>query len=310
MSLQEIKCTRCGKNTLVTDVGSSEVFCSNCGVVVEEKANDSRPERTFADSPTKSHTGDKTSLTRYDRGLSTMINPLDKDSAGNPLSTSMKSSMTRLRKWDNRSHVKTSNDRNLQQALLELLKMKEKLSLSDVIAEKASYIYRKALERKLVRGRSIQGLVAACLYAACRESETPRTLSEVTATIGIKRRELSATYRLIFKELDLKMPVINSISCIAKIASNAELSEKTKRYAMKILKNAERQNVLAGKHPMGVAASALYLACLNLEENRTQKEIADAAGITEVTIRNRCKSLKDVNGIWKNFNNNKMRFII
>ena len=310
MSLQEIKCTRCGKNTLVTDVGSSEVFCSNCGVVVEEKANDSRPERTFADSPTKSHTGDKTSLTRYDRGLSTMINPLDKDSAGNPLSTSMKSSMTRLRKWDNRSHVKTSNDRNLQQALLELLKMKEKLSLSDVIAEKASYIYRKALARKLVRGRSIQGLVAACLYAACRESETPRTLSEVTATIGIKRRELSATYRLIFKELDLKMPVINSISCIAKIASNAELSEKTKRYAMKILKNAERQNVLAGKHPMGVAASALYLACLNLEENRTQKEIADAAGITEVTIRNRCKSLKDVNGIWKNFNNNKMRFII
>ncbi|QLH05967.1 transcription initiation factor IIB [Nitrosopumilus ureiphilus] len=300
MSFQEIKCLRCGKNTLVTDVESSEVFCSNCGIVVEEKVNDSRSERRFTDSPTiKSHTGDKTSLTRHDRGLSTMINPFDKDSAGNPLSTSMKSSMTRLRKWDSRSRVKTSNDKNLQQALLELLKMKEKLSLPDAIAEKASYIYRKALEKKLVRGRSISSLIAACLYAACRESETPRTLREVAATIGIKRKEISATYRLIFKELDLKMPVVDSVSCVAKIASNAELSEKTKRYAMKILKNAERQNALAGKHPMGVAASALYLACINLEENRTQKEIADAAGITEVTIRNRCKSLKEVDGIWK-----------
>ncbi|MFB5636278.1 MAG: transcription initiation factor IIB family protein [Nitrosopumilus sp.] len=298
MSLQEIKCPRCGKNTLVTDVESSEVFCSNCGIVVEEKVDDGRPERRFADSPViKSHTGDKTSLTRHDRGLSTMINPFNKDSTGNPLSTSMKLSMTRLRKWDSRSRVKTSTDRNLQQALLELLKMKEKLSLPDAIAEKASYIYRKALEKKLVRGRSISSLVAACLYAACRESETPRTLREVAATIGIKRKEISATYRLIFKELDLKMPVIDSVSCIAKIASNAELSEKTKRHAIKILKNAEKQNALAGKHPMGVAASALYLACINLEENRTQKDIADAAGITEVTIRNRCKNLKAVVGI-------------
>lgn len=298
MSLQEIKCPRCGKNTLVTDVESSEVFCSNCGIVVEEKVDDGRPERRFADSPViKSHTGDKTSLARHDRGLSTMINPFNKDSTGNPLSTSMKSSMTRLRKWDSRSRVKTSTDRNLHQALLELLKMKEKLSLPDAIAEKASYIYRKALEKKLVRGRSISSLVAACLYAACRESETPRTLREVAATIGIKRKEISATYRLIFKELDLKMPVIDSVSCIAKIASNAELSEKTKRHAIKILKNAEKQNALAGKHPMGVAASALYLACINLEENRTQKDIADAAGITEVTIRNRCKNLKAVVGI-------------
>lgn len=299
MILQEIKCLRCGKNTLVTDVESSEVFCSNCGIVVEEKVSDSRPERRFADSPAiKSHTGDKISLTRHDHGLSTVINPFDKDSAGNPLSTSMRSSMTRLRKWDSRSRVKTSNDRNLQQALLELLKMKEKLSLPDVIAEKASYIYRKALEKKLVRGRSISSLVAACLYAACRESETPRTLREVAATIGIKRKEISATYRLIFKELDLRMPVVDSVLCVAKIASNAELSEKTKRFAIKILKNAERQNALAGKHPMGVAASALYLACINLEENKTQKEIADAAGITEVTIRNRCKNLKEINGAW------------
>ena len=98
MSLQETKCPRCGKNTLVTDVESQEIFCSKCGIVVNEKVDDSRPERSYSDSPVnKSHSGDKTSLMRHDRGLSTMINPLDKDSSGNPLSTPMKSSLKRLR---------------------------------------------------------------------------------------------------------------------------------------------------------------------------------------------------------------------
>lgn len=295
MNLQETKCPRCGKNTIVTDVESQEVFCSKCGMVIDEKTDDSRPERTFADSPTiKSHTGDKTSLTRHDRGLSTVINPFDKDSAGNPLSTSMKSSMTRLRKWDNRSRVKTNDERNLRQALLEILKLKEKLSLPDAVIEKASYIYRKALEKKLIRGRSIAAIVAASLYAACRESETPRTLREVAAAIGIKTKEISASYRLIFKELELNMPVTNSVSCIAKIASNAELSEKTKRYAIDILKKAEKQNISAGKHPMGLAASALYLASINLGGKTTQKDIADAADVTEVTVRNRCRGLKQI----------------
>lgn len=293
MSLQETKCPRCGKDTVVTDVDSQEVFCSKCGVVLDEKVTDIRPERIFANSTTtRSHTGDKTTLTRHDRGLSTMINSFDKDSSGNPLSASMKSSLKRLRKWDSRSRMKNNDERNLQQALLELLKLKEKLSLPDAIVEKASYIYRKALEQKLVRGRSIAALIAAALYAACRESETPRTLREIASTMGIKRKELTASYRLIFKELELKIPVADSVSCIAKIASNADLSEKTKRHAMKILKKAEQQNALAGKHPMGLAASALYLASIDLKENRTQKDIANAAGVTEVTIRNRCKGLR------------------
>lgn len=292
MSLQEIKCPRCGKNTLVTDIESQEVFCSKCGMVVDEKTNDARPERMLENTPSKSHTGDKTSLTRHDRGLSTLINPLDKDSSGNPLSPSMKSSLKRLRIWDSRSRVKSNDERNLQQALPELLKLKEKLSLPDAVIEKAAYIYRKALDKGLIRGRSILALIAASLYAACRESGTPRTFREVATAIGVQRKELTASYRLLFRELDFEMPVIDSISCIAKIASNAELPEKTKRYAMKILKKAESQNMLAGKHPMGVAASALYLACLNLDNNRTQKEIADAAGVTEVTIRNRCRELR------------------
>jgi transcription initiation factor TFIIB len=170
--------------------------------------------------------------------------------------------------------------------------MKEKLSLSDAIVEKAAYIYRKALEKKLVRGRSISALIAAALYAACRESGTPRTIKEVSNSIDIRRRDLALCYRLLLQELELKMPVADSVQCIARIASQAGLSEKTKRHAMKILKKAEENQGLSGKDPMGLAASSLYLASLKIGEKISQKQVAVASGVTEVTIRNRCKGLK------------------
>ena len=289
------KCPRCGKNNLVTDAESSELFCAKCGFVIDERVSNFGPERTFSDGSTnKSRTGDRTSLTRHDQGLSTIINPINKDSSGNPLSASMKTSLKRLRIWDNRSRTNRSVDKNLQQALGELLKMKEKLSLSDAIVEKAAYIYRKAMEKKLVKGRSISSLIAASLYAACRESGTPRTLNEISNSINIKRKNLAVCYRMILKELDLKMPVVDSISCIAKIASSADLSEKSKRYAAKLLKKAEEEKILAGKDPMGMAASALYLASLETGENVGQRTLALAGGITEVTIRNRCTNLREL----------------
>ena len=286
-------CPRCGKNNLVTDNESGEVFCAKCGFVINEKLSNFGPERRFSDDTSnKSRTGDRTSLTRHDRGLSTMINPINKDSSGNPLSSSMKSTLKRLRIWDNRSLTNNSTDRNLQHALSTLLKMKEKLSLSEAIVEKAAYIYRKALEKKLVRGRSISALIAASLYAACREVGTPRTIKEVSSAIDIRRRDLAICYRMLLRELELKMPVADSSQCIARIASQAGLSEKTKRHAMKILKKAQEDQILAGKDPMGMAASALYLACLKIGEKIAQRQIALAAGVTEVTIRNRCKGLK------------------
>jgi transcription initiation factor TFIIB len=293
--IQKEKCPRCGKNNLVTDNESGELFCGKCGFVIDEKVSNTGSERVFSDSTVnKSRTGDGTSLTRHDQGLSTIINPINKDSSGNPLSSSMKTSLKRLRVWDSRSRSKNSVDRNLQQALNQLLKMKEKLSLSNSVGEKAAYIYRKALEKGLIRGRSIPALIAASLYAACRESEIPRTLNEISESADIKRKELSGCYRLLLTELELKMPVVDPTSCIAKIASNTELSEKTKRYAVKILRKAESGQLMAGKDPMGMAASALYLASLETGNNITQRSIAEASGVTEVTIRNRCKTLKTV----------------
>ncbi|MCH7758377.1 MAG: transcription initiation factor IIB [Thaumarchaeota archaeon] len=288
------RCPRCNKDAIVTDAETGEMICGRCGFVMDERLVDSGQEwRSFLDDKTsKARTGDRTSLTRHDRGLNTIINPVNKDSAGNPLSASMKSSLRRLRLWDSRSRLKGTADRNLLHALSELLKMKEKLSLSEAIAEKAAYIYRKALEKKLIRGRSISALIAAALYAACRESGTPRTIKEVSSEINIRRRDLAVSYRMLLRELDLKMPVVDSVQCIARIASQAGVSEKTKRHAIKILKKAEQNQSSAGKDPMGLAASSLYLASLKTGEKISQKQVALASGVTEVTIRNRCKGLK------------------
>ncbi|CUR50803.1 Transcription initiation factor IIB [Nitrosotalea devaniterrae] len=290
------RCPRCGKGPMVTDNTTGEMFCGGCGFVLTERVEESGPEwRSFSkeEHEDRSRTGTPTSLAMHDMGLATIIGPADKDASGKPLSASMKSTIERLRTWDSRSQVHEPVDRNFRQAFSELDRLKDKLALSDAVIEKTAYIYRKALDKGLVRGRSIPGLVAAALYAACRDTETPRTLTDVANGINIKRKDVARCYRLLLRELDLKMPVVDPIKCVARIASKAGLSEKTKRRALQILKDAAEIEISAGKDPMGLAAAALYLSCVMNGENKTQKDVAQAAGVTEVTIRNRYKGLKE-----------------
>ena len=228
----------------------------------------------------------------HDMGLSTIIGVQNKDATGKPLESSMKKSIERLRTWDSRSQAHSSSERNLRQALSEMDKLKDKLTLTDNVIEKAAYIYRKAIERKLVKGRSIHGLVAACIYAACRMTETPRTLDDIAEGINIKRKDVARSYRIIFRELDLKIPVADPVKGVSRIASLAGLGEATKRKALILLNKAKKIGMVAGKDPMGIAAAALYLACISTGGNETQKEISIASGVTEVTIRNRCVGLK------------------
>ena len=288
------KCPSCNKTTLITDDNSGEVFCKTCGIVLSEGSEASGPEwRSFAnDGVDKSRTGAGTSITMHDMGLSTVIGAVNKDSTGKPLSSAMKQSFDRIRTWDSRTQSHSSVDKNLRQALSEMDKLKDKLSLTDAVIEKAAYIYRKSVEKKLVKGRSIQGLVAACVYAACRDTETPRTLDNVADGINIKRKDVARCYRLVFRELDLKVPVADPVNGIPRIASVLDLGEKTKRKAVEILRKAKKIGVVAGKDPTGLAAAALYLACITEGGNKTQKEISEASGVTEVTIRNRCAGLK------------------
>ncbi len=288
------KCPSCGGSKMISDENTGELCCGRCGFVITDKISDTGAEwRSFSnDESNRARTGAGTSLTIHDMGLSTIIGKANKDATGKPLSSGVKSSIERLRTWDSRSQANSSADRNLRQALNEMDKLKDKLALTSAVIEKAAYIYRKAMERKLVRGRSIQGLVAACIYAACRNTETPRTLDDVANGINIRRKEVARGYRLIFRELDLKMPVVDPVKGVSRIASIAELSEKCKRKAIKILNQAKKVGIVAGKDPMGIAAAALYLACISIGETKSQKDISIASGVTEVTIRNRCAGLR------------------
>ena len=288
------RCPSCGDKKMVTDQNTGELFCGKCGFVVSDKISDTGAEwRSFANDETnRTRVGAGTSLTMHDMGLSTIIGTQNKDSTGKPLTSTMKSSIERLRTWDSRTQAHSSADRNLRHALNEMDKLKDKLALTDAVIEKAAYIYRKAMEKKLVRGRSIQGLVAACLYASCRNTETPRTLDDIAKGINIRRKDVARCYRLIFRELELKMPVVDPVKGVSRIASIAKLTEKSKRRAIDILEKAKKLGIVAGKDPMGIAAAALYLACISTGEVKSQKDISIASGVTEVTIRNRCAGLR------------------
>jgi transcription initiation factor TFIIB len=288
-------CTLCKSGQTVTDPESGEVICRNCGLVLSDRAQESRPEwRAFTsdEANDRSRTGIPRSLARHDMGLSTVIGRTDRDASGRTLDVAMRTTMGRLRAWDFRTQAHSPTDRNLRQAFSELDRLKDKLGVSEAVIEKTAYVYRKAQERGLVRGRTISATVGAALYIACRESGASRTLKDIAAIGNIKRKDLARIYRLVVMELDLKIPLVDPMKCIVKVANKANLSERTKRIAMGIMKNVTKSGISAGKDPMGLAASVLYLACINTGESRTQTDIAEAAGVTEVTVRNRYKNLK------------------
>ena len=290
------RCPRCAKGPMVTDSSGAELFCSNCGYVLKEQIVDTGREwRSFSieEANQRAHTGPPSSLALHDMGLSTVIGLENKDANGKLLPAAMRIQIERLRTWDGRSQVHGSADRNRRQAFGELSILVDKLNVNSLVVEKAAYIYRRALERGLIRGRSISGMIAASLYAACRDTETPRNLRDLSLVSNIKKKDLARCYRLLYNELDLRVPVVDPVKLLARIASKAGVQEKTKRRAIEILRRTIETNGSAGKGPMGLAASALYVASVMENDNVTQKELAEAAGVTEVTIRNRYKGLKD-----------------
>jgi transcription initiation factor TFIIB len=294
----QILCSICKRSDkIVTDPDSGEVICSNCGMVIVDKVEDTNHSgrRVFTDGQiegTRARTGAPTSLARHDMGLATIIGRDNRDASGQKIDPSITSTMQRLRMWDFRVQLNTPSDRNLRTAFKLLDGLKDKLGLPDAVVEKLAYIYRKAQERGFVRGRSIPAVLAAALYIAYRELGVPKTMKDIARCSNVKRKDLAGTYRQLILELDYKVPNPDLVKCIAKLANNTNLSQKTKRHAINIMQKVTENEISAGKDPMGVAATVLYISCIKTDENITQKDISNASGITEVTLRNRFKDLK------------------
>jgi transcription initiation factor TFIIB len=291
--VQKGQCSECGGSELITDMISGEVVCFGCGRVLKETMLNQTPEwRAFTpkEKKVKTRVGPPTSYTYHDKGLSTTFQT-SRDWYGKRLSAKTRQKMWRLRKWDNRAKLHLSVNRNLSQAMTELTRVADKLHLPKLVKDEAAMIYRKILYADLVRGRSIVSMMAASVYAACRFTETPRKIMEIVKASSQDRKDVTQCYRLILRELNLRMPIDEPMKYISKIASTVGLNLKVQNQAMTLLKKARKMKTVIGKSPVGLAAATLYIASVMNGERVTQKDLAEAAGITEVTVRNRYKGL-------------------
>ncbi len=288
------RCPECGSTHLVRDYERGELVCMDCGLVIDESYIDQGPEWRAFDSEQRderARTGAPMTYTIHDRGLSTEISWKNKDSYGKSIPTKSRAQLYRLRKWQKRIKVSNAAERNLTQALQELERIASNLGLPKDVRETAALIYRKAVKENMIRGRSIEGVVAASLYAACRMLDIPRTLDEIASVTRVNKREIGRIYRIMVRTLKLSIFPTRPENYIDRFCARLKLSGEVKKKAYEILKMAEDMHILSGRGPTGVAAAAIYIASIMADERRTQREVAEIAGVTEVTIRNRYKEL-------------------
>ena len=288
---------------VVTDPDTGELIRKDTGEVISDNVLSQEKEwRVFdvQEAKNRARVGAPTSLAFHDMGLSTTIGKEATDASGNPIDAATKMRMGRLRMWNSRSQIHSPIERNLQRAFTMLSRIKDRLGLPNHVTEKAAYVYRKAQERGLIRGDSIGSVLTASIYVAARQSGVLRTLEDISESSNVKPKQAAKSYRRILSELDIKVPLIDPTKYIVKVANNLNFDEKIKRKALELTEQAQKKNILVGKDPISMAASILYL--VNLAEgqrnrHKTQAEIAKAAGITEVTLRNRSKELRKRLGI-------------
>ena len=288
-------CNQCNNDTVIFDMVSSEFVCSSCGCVASDKffnnehSNEYSTQSEYSD---RSRTGMPESLAIHHKGLSTLIGMGDTDARGKALEPEQRMKMQRLRTWNNRSQLNDSISRNLEKALKFLNNFGDKLYLSQAVLESAAYIYRKAAIKKLAKGRSTLGLVGAALYAACRETATPKTISDVAAVCNLSSKDVMSHYKLILRELSLQMPVLHGPDYVTLLANRLNLSEKIKREALKIYSQVQQNRISIGKNPRALAGAVIYLASQNCNEFLRQVEICQIADISTVSLRKRCKEIK------------------
>jgi transcription initiation factor TFIIB len=285
---------------VVSDPETGELIRKDTGEVISDNMLSQGKEwRSFGieEGANRARTGTPTSLAFHDMGLSTVIGKEATDASGNAIDTDTRMRMSRLRTWDNRSQVHSPTERSLQKAFSILSRLKDRLGLPNHITEKAAYTYRKAQDRGLVRGDTVDSVLAASIYVAARQSGVPRTLDEISEISNVKLKHAARSYRRIVTQLDIKAPIIDPSKYIMKVANKLGFDEKIKRKALELMEKAQKKNILVGKDPVSMAASILYLVNVDEGHHKTQSEIAKEAGTTEVTVRNRSKELRQKLGL-------------
>lgn len=275
-------CPECG-GEIIPVHERGEIVCGQCGLVIDERLLDTshsgKRAFTHQEKQRRERTGSPISILLPDMGLSTVI---DKSNIQNP-------DLKRAAKWNSRM---SWDKRNMLIATTELKRIASNLNLPDYVKKSAIKYYIDAFKKKLLRGRSINGMVAACLYFACREKKIPRTLQEILDETSVSAKNVRRCYRTIIKELNLKAPITDPVALIPKYITELGLSIETEKSVIKILNLFISRFSISGKDPKGLCAGALYLVCKAKSERISQKDIANLVGVTEVTLRSRYKEIK------------------
>jgi len=290
------ECPECGSLRHLHDYRRAEVVCSDCGLVIEDRIADQGPDWRGLDSDerlAREHTGPPTTYTIHDKGLSAMIDPRDYDAGGSPLKPQTKAQMSRLRKWDRRARISGSVERNLSWALSELDRVAGQLQLPRNVREAASLLYRKTVENGLTRGRSMESSTASALYISCRQFGIPRTLEEMADVTKYNKKELGKSYRVMARDMGIHLPPVNAMDYVPRFTSLLGLPGRVGTKAGAILREVIDEGMGSGRGPAGIAAAAIYTACVLEDAKRTQKEISEITGVTEVTVRNRYKDIAE-----------------
>ena len=293
---ETVKCPECGSSFILRDHSRAELVCRNCGFVIDEDLIDYAPEWRAFDSEQRekrSRVGSPMTYMIHDKGLSTMIDWKNRDLYGKSIPTRNRAQIYRLRQWQRKIRISNALERNLMVALSALDRMSSGLGLPRTVRETAAMIYRKAALRNLIRGRSAEGITAASLYAACRQCNVPRTLDEISKAAHMSKKEIGRNYRFIARELKLKLLPTSPQDYISRFCSDLKLSSDVQAKTLEILKEAAKYELTSGRGPTGIAAASIYISSILCGERRTQHEVAEILGVTEVTIRNRYKELAE-----------------
>ncbi len=291
--IEYLECNRCN---LVQDYERSELVCNECSLAFDsDLINQGQEWRAFDHDQhmKKSKVDAPMTYTIHDKGLSTMIDWRYRDSYGKSISSKSRAQLYKLRKCQRRIRVSNAIELNLAFALSELDRMVSALGLFRNVRETAAVIYRKAVDMNLIKGRSIEGVAASALYTACRQCNVPRTLDEIAEVSRVSRKEIGRTYRFISRELGLKLMPTSPIEYIPRFCSRLNLHGEVQYKGVEILRQAAEKELTSGRGPTGVAAAAIYLSSILCGDHRTQREVAEVTGVSEVTIRNRYKELAE-----------------
>jgi transcription initiation factor TFIIB len=291
------KCPECGGTHIIQDYERAELVCEMCGLVLEDNKLDRGAEWRAYDSEDmkkKERTGAPMTFTRHDKGLSTEISWDDHDINGRVLSRSSRTKFYRLRKLHRISKTSSTREYNIARALMDIKKRAYKMGLPKDVTETAAFVYRKAHKNNVTRGRSIACISAASIYIACRQCHLPRTLDEVSKAFELRRRDVSRTYNCMVRLLKISIPPASPQHYIPRLCGQLGLNGETQKKVKELLIEASEKGLICGRSPVAMVGALIYIASLLTHQKRTQAEIAGVANVTEVTIRNRYKELKDV----------------